>query len=112
MPRDADDDTLKKAFRKLALQFHPDRNPGDPTAEGRFKAINEAYAVLSDPQRRAHYDRFGKDTPPGLDPSRGGGGGGGSYVDPVARRDGLGVFLGRLVGRVVGRSTNDPVGLL
>ena len=54
---------LKKAFRGLAMQYHPDRNPGDKEAEERFKEINEAYAVLSDPDKRAHYDRFG--TAPG-----------------------------------------------
>src|SRR5689334_5044750 len=50
---------LKSAFRKLALQYHPDRNPGDATAEERFKEASEAYEVLSDPDRRARYDRFG-----------------------------------------------------
>jgi molecular chaperone DnaJ len=50
---------LKKAFRGLAMQYHPDRNAGDKEAEERFKEINEAYAVLSDPDKRAHYDRFG-----------------------------------------------------
>ena len=50
---------IKKAFRSLAMQCHPDRNPGDKQAEERFKDINEAYAVLSDPDKRAHYDRFG-----------------------------------------------------
>jgi len=50
---------IKKAYRQLALQYHPDRNPGDKQAEERFKAISEAYAVLSDPDKRAHYDRFG-----------------------------------------------------
>jgi molecular chaperone DnaJ len=54
---------LKKAFRSLAMQYHPDRNPGDQQAEERFKEINEAYAVLSDPDKRAHFDRFG--TAPG-----------------------------------------------
>jgi molecular chaperone DnaJ len=54
---------LKKAFRSLAMQYHPDRNPGDKQAEERFKEINEAYAVLSDPDKRAHFDRFG--TAPG-----------------------------------------------
>src|SRR5512140_2844117 len=57
--RDADADGLKKAFRKLAMQFHPDRNPGDHTAEEKFKECSEAYEVLSDPERRARYDRFG-----------------------------------------------------
>ncbi|SHF61914.1 molecular chaperone DnaJ [Kaistia soli DSM 19436] len=57
--RDADDKTLKAAFRKLAMQFHPDRNPGDHGAEAKFKEINEAYEKLRDPQKRAAYDRFG-----------------------------------------------------
>ena len=57
--RDADGETLKKAFRKLAMQFHPDRNPGDKAAEQKFKEINEAYDVLRDEEKRAAYDRFG-----------------------------------------------------
>jgi len=57
--RDCDDQTLKSAYRKLALQYHPDRNPGDHQAEERFKEAAEAYAILSDPQKRAAYDRYG-----------------------------------------------------
>ncbi|MBI4611363.1 MAG: molecular chaperone DnaJ [Candidatus Rokubacteria bacterium] len=57
--RDATDGDLKKAYRQLALQYHPDRNPGDKKAEEHFKEINEAYSVLSDPEKRAQYDRFG-----------------------------------------------------
>jgi len=57
--RGADDKELKSAFRKLAMQFHPDRNPGDTACEQKFKEINEAYECLKDPQKRAAYDRFG-----------------------------------------------------
>jgi molecular chaperone DnaJ len=57
--RSADDKELKGAFRKLAMRFHPDRNPGDATCEQKFKEINEAYETLKDPQKRAAYDRFG-----------------------------------------------------
>lgn len=58
--RDADVNTIKKSYRKLAMQYHPDRNPGDKAAEEKFKEIGEAYAVLSDAQKRRQYDRFGR----------------------------------------------------
>src|SRR5436309_1849036 len=70
--RDADDSGLKSAYRKLALQYHPDRNPGDKHAEEKFKEAAEAYSVLSDPQKRAAYDRFGHQ---GVSSAAGGGGG-------------------------------------
>jgi molecular chaperone DnaJ len=57
--RDADDAAIKSAFRNLAKEYHPDRNPGDATAEQRFKEVNEAYEALKEPQRRAAYDQFG-----------------------------------------------------
>jgi molecular chaperone DnaJ len=57
--RDADDSVLKSSFRKLAMKFHPDRNPGDDTSEVKFKEINEAYEVLKDKDKRAAYDRYG-----------------------------------------------------
>jgi molecular chaperone DnaJ len=65
IPRGAGEGDIKKAYRQLAMQFHPDRNPGDKGAEERFKEVNEAYAVLSDPDKRAHYDRFGTVGAPG-----------------------------------------------
>ena len=57
--RDADEDEIKKAYRKLAIQFHPDKNPGDKVAEDKFKEATEAYEVLRDTEKRARYDRFG-----------------------------------------------------
>ncbi|MBS0385078.1 MAG: molecular chaperone DnaJ [Proteobacteria bacterium] len=60
VPRDADQAAIKSAFRKLAMKLHPDQNPGCKVSEEKFKEIGEAYAVLSDPQKRAAYDRYGK----------------------------------------------------
>ncbi len=57
--RNASEEEIKKAYRRLALKYHPDRNPGDKYAEEKFKEINEAYEVLSDPEKRARYDRYG-----------------------------------------------------
>lgn len=72
--RDASADDLKKAYRKLAMKYHPDRNAGDKTSEGRFKELNEAYDVLKDDQKRAAYDRFGHAAFEGGGPGPGAGG--------------------------------------
>ncbi|MEO0418222.1 MAG: molecular chaperone DnaJ [Pseudomonadota bacterium] len=76
--RDIDDKSLKSAYRKLAMKYHPDRNPGDAQAEAKFKACAEAYEVLKDPQKRAAYDRYGHEAfTQGM--SGGGGGPGGGF---------------------------------
>ena len=79
--RDATGDVIKKSYRKLAVKFHPDKNPGDHTAEDKFKELGEAYEALSDPDKRAAYDRYGHAAFNG-----GGGGGrsnGGGFHDPM-----------------------------
>ena len=98
----ASDDELKKAYRKLAKQYHPDMNPGDKEAEAKFKEINEAYEVLSDKDKRAKYDQFGH---AGVDPNFGAGGFGG-YGDFGDLGDfGFGDILGDILGGFGGRST-------
>ncbi len=73
VPRDADTNAIKKAYRQLALKYHPDRNPDDPDAEEKFKEATEAYEVLRDPELRARYDRYGHE---GVKAGAAGGGGG------------------------------------
>lgn len=75
--KNATDDEIKRAYRKLAIKYHPDKNPGDKQAEEMFKKVAEAYEVLSDPQKRQRYDQFGFD-----DPMSGAGGFGGAGFDP------------------------------
>ena len=97
VPRDASAEQIKKAYRRLARESHPDANPGDSTAEHRFKELASAYEVLSDPEKRNSYDRYGEAGPNGGDPFGGGeglgdlfdaffGGGGGSPFGGGGRR--------------------------
>ena len=74
--KDADEATLKKAYRQVAKKYHPDMNPGDAEAEKKFKEASEAYAVLSDPEKRRQYDQFGHAA---FDGSAGAGGGYGGF---------------------------------
>ena len=74
LDKSADDSSIKKAYRQLAKKYHPDMNPGDAEAEAKFKEVNEAYAVLSDAEKKAKYDQFGHAA---FDPASGGGGYGG-----------------------------------
>lgn len=83
VPRDADPSTIKKAYRKLAVQYHPDKNPGDSSAEEKFKEAAEAYEVLSDPDKRARYDRFGH-----AGVGQGGGFGGGMTMEDIFQQFG------------------------
>ncbi|MFZ5445483.1 MAG: molecular chaperone DnaJ [Myxococcota bacterium] len=93
--RNADADALKKAFRKLAMQYHPDRNPGDKEAEEKFKEASEAYEVLSDPERRARFDRFGHQGVEGF--------GGGAGFNNVNINDIFGEIFGDIFGGGRGR---------
>ena len=90
--KNATADELKKAYRRLAMKHHPDRNPDSKEAEDKFKEANEAYEVLSDADKRAAYDRYGH---AGLDPNMGGGGAG-------AGGAGFGDIFGDVFGDIFG----------
>ena len=91
--RDASDDDIKKAYRKLAMKFHPDRNPDSKEAEEKFKEAKEAYEILSDAQKRGAYDQYGH---AGVDPSAGGGRGGPQGFEGFA--DAFGDIFGDIFG--------------
>ena len=108
LQKGASDEQIKKAFRKLAMKYHPDKNPGDKEAEEKFKEINEAYAVLSDPEQKSKYDQFGH---AGVDPNSFAGGGFGGFggfediFDMFSGAFGGGGFGGAFGGQ---RRSNGP----
>lgn len=95
--RTADDATIKSSYRRLAMRWHPDRNPGDAEAEHRFKTISEAYECLKDPQKRAAYDRFGHEAY-----KQGMSGGGGGGAGPGAGFSDLGDIFETIFGSAFG----------
>ena len=97
VPKDADEDALKKAYRKLAKKYHPDANPGDKEAEAKFKEASEAYSVLSDPQKRQQYDQFGHAA---FDQGGGGAGGFGGFGGFDFNGD-MGDIFGDIFGEAV-----------
>jgi molecular chaperone DnaJ len=93
--RNASDDEIKKSYRKMAMKYHPDRNPDSKEAEGKFKEAKEAYEMLSDPQKRAAYDQYGH---AGVDPNMGGFGGGGGGFGGGGFSDAFGDIFGDIFG--------------
>ena len=104
--KSASTDDIKKAYRKKALQYHPDRNPGDKEAEAKFKECNEAYEVLSNDEKRSRYDQYGfAGVDPNFNPNAGFGGGFGGFGDAFS---GFGDIFGDLFGGGSRRSPNRP----
>lgn len=106
LKKGASEDEIKKAFRKSAMKYHPDKNPGDKEAEEKFKEVNEAYSVLSDPDKKDKYDRFGH---AGVDPSAGFGGGAGGFSGFGGFEDIFDMFGGMFGGGGMGRRRNGPM---
>jgi molecular chaperone DnaJ len=99
LAKDASDEDIKKAYRKLAMKYHPDRNPDSKAAEEKFKEAKEAYEMLSDPQKRDAYDRYGH---AGVDPNMGAGGFSGGFADT------FGDIFGDIFGGGGGRGRGGP----
>ena len=107
----ATDDEIKKSYRKLAKQYHPDLNPGDKAAEARFKEVNEAYEILSDKEKHARYDQFGHaGVDPNFNPGGGFGGGFGGFTDmgDIDLGDLFGSFFGGGFGGGGSSRRNGP----
>lgn len=102
--RDASDEEIKKSYRKLAMKYHPDRNPDNPKAEEQFKEAKEAYEILSDEQKRAAYDQYGH---AGVDPSMGAGGAGGFGAGGFS--DAFGDIFGYIFGGARGGGQRSNV---
>ncbi len=102
--RNATDEEIKKAYRKLAMKYHPDRNQDNPSAEEKFKEVKEAYEMLSDPDKRAAYDQYGH---AGVDPNMGAGGFGGGFGGGSPFGD-FGDIFGDIFGNMGGARQRGP----
>jgi molecular chaperone DnaJ len=107
--RNASEEEIKKAYRKMAVKYHPDKNPGDKAAEEKFKELGEAYEALSNPQQRAAYDQYGHAA---FDPrARAGGSRGGGFHDPFEIfREVFGGGTGSIFDELFGGERRDPTG--
>lgn len=104
LAKNASDDEIKKAYRKLAMKYHPDRNPDSKDAEEHFKEVKEAYEMLSDEQKRAAYDQYGH---AGVDPNMGMGGGGQGFGGFA---DAFGDIFGDIFGQAAGGAARGRSG--
>ena len=105
LQKGASEDEIKKAYRQMAKKYHPDLNPGNAEAEQKFKEVNEAYTILSDPQKKARYDQYGH---AGVDPNYGGGAGGGfGGFGGFGDMGDLGDIFGSIFGNFGGGATRS-----